>query len=153
MTDVNDALEGRDPDEILTPKEIEQLRRKAQAKTIASRKMKREDELLKQFEQEERALSDPKEERVEIFIDLPGYAKDLKINGVAYNHGEIWVVARSLYDCIRDIMFQAWKHEHAFKEPNRGQYIQPHQPFGSFVALNGPGAVIPGAQRNQFVRG
>ena len=100
-------------------------------------KAQKKAELLKQYTREEKAKSDPNEELVTFTVDVPGFARALVIDGVEYQQGQIRTVTRKQYDSMRDIMANAWQHEHSIGgEGNRAFYQRPKN------ESVGPGTVV-----------
>ena len=59
-------------------------------------------------------------------IDLPpSGGLDIKINGVAYYHGQQYKVQRGTLQALKDIVARTWVHENSIKGSNENFYRTP----------------------------
>lgn len=106
---------------LLSDEAKEEITKEAKAKVEATAKDRAmEAYLAKEVERLERELvPDAHEEEKEITLDLAIYADRLIINGRHYMHGRTYTVKQSLYNAMKDIQSQTWKHYAAtHKDPN-----------------------------------
>lgn len=114
-------------DNLLTPERIEEL--KLEAKEVVRLELieKQEKELLDQFTKEERvavALDDD-HDLVTFKLDLAPTQPDIRINGSIYYNAVEYTKPRKIYDTLRDIQAQGWRHESEINgEPRNKREIE-----------------------------
>ena len=86
---------------------------------------------------EENSRIDPNEELVEYTIDLPGYASEIRVDGVQYIQGETYKFTRRQLASMQEIVQNSWKHEKAVGGANANEYRRPRN-----VAIS-PNTAIP----------
>ena len=126
---------------VFTQEEIDVLRAKAKKQIDDQIKKQKEEALLAQFVEEAKRAHDPSEEIVSVQIDVPGFAKDIRIDGVVYQQGEIREFTVKQAASIRDIMGNMWKHESTVGQANASQY-RPVSNHGAGNTTIGPNTVV-----------
>lgn len=111
---------------------IKVLREKAAKKVQLEREKAAEDQLLAQFEAEERQAGGLDEPMVEITIDLAPYADRLMIDGVIYFQGRTLKVRENTAAVIAEMAHNTWRHQSQidgksenFYRQTRGQAVTP----------------------------
>jgi hypothetical protein len=131
---------------ILTDADIEAIQKEVQAQVLEERKKQARDELKRKLLAEERRISLPDQELIQIDIDLPGHMDRITIdmgqppNGGVYHHGMSYKVDPNKYATLIEIMMRAWAHEEETGIPNHRTYRRPKNlAIGNFFdpALNG----------------
>lgn len=117
---------------ILDEVTIEKLRAKAKAKVDKERQLAAENQLLEQFEREEREAGGLDEPIVEITLDFAPYCDRAMIDGVIYFNGHTKKVRQSVADVLNEMMSMSWKHQSEidgksenFYRQSRGQRVTP----------------------------
>jgi hypothetical protein len=108
---------------LLNEADISRLNKEAEKKIQEERKKDISEKYLAQQTELERAKYEPNHILVEMVIDLPAYTKNMLIDGVYYNHGDIVSVPKHMADSIRDNMARAWLVERQAGNPNLRDYI------------------------------
>jgi hypothetical protein len=90
---------------------IKALRAKAKAKVDAERTKAAEDQMLAEFENEERQAGGSDEPLVDVYIDFAPYADRAMIDGVIYFAGQTKTVRESVALLLNEMMAATWKHQ------------------------------------------
>lgn len=107
---------------LLNEADIARLNKVAEKKALEERKKAIEEQYLAQQTELERAKHEPEHVLVDVIIDLPAYTKNMLIDGVYYNHGEVVSVPQHMATSIRDNMARAWLVERQAGNPNLRDY-------------------------------
>lgn len=110
------ALEATDPKALFSPKELEEIKAEARKNLLALKKKAERTRLLdaetKRLRDEEGLVTGgPDDELVDIVIDLPPFAADIRVNLRPYQHNHSYRVPRHIARSLREIMYRAWRHE------------------------------------------
>lgn len=100
-------------DNLLTEERIEELKLEAQEKVRAELVEKQEKEVLDKLIKQERirvALDDD-HDLVEFKLDLAPSQQDIRIDGAVYYNNTVYIKPRKIYDTLRDVQAQGWRHE------------------------------------------
>lgn len=118
-------IKGRIPvnTALLSGSDIERLNKEAAKKVQDELKKVEADKYLEQQIEAERTKHQPTHEMVEVMINLPGYTKNMLIDGVYYNHGEVVQVPKHVADSMLDNMARAWLVERQAGNPNLRDYV------------------------------
>jgi hypothetical protein len=109
----------------LTEEEKEEIRERAYAQVMKERKARAEEAFMQQAIDEARSADEPALQMEDIFIDLPGHAVRLLIDGIEYLHGFTYNVNSLQSASMRDIMQRCWNHEDEVGGANREWYKRP----------------------------
>lgn len=122
-----------DPEVLLTPAQIEEIKKQARAEIMADKRGKAKQELLAaeklRLQRDEGLTTGNRhaDEILSITIDLAPYAPYININSQCYYHGRTYQVPRHVADTLRDQMFQTWKHQNQIDGKDAAQfYSQKH---------------------------
>lgn len=108
-----------------TDDELAAIRKEARKQIGDQVKAQKKAALLAQYKKEELGKVDPREELVDVTIDVPGFAQFICIDGTKYQQGETRQFTRKQAETIRDITANAWKHEKSVGDANSRQYRPP----------------------------
>lgn len=108
---------------LLSEVDIVKLNKEATAKIQEERKKAVSEKYLEQQLEAERAKHEPLHEMVEVVINLPGYTKNMLIDGVYYNHGDVVSVPKHMANSMNDNMSRAWVLERQSGNPNLRDYV------------------------------
>lgn len=100
-------------DNLLTPERIEELKLEAAAKVRMELTEKQEKELLDRLIKQERikvALDDD-HDLVTFRLDLAPAQQDIRLDGSIYYNATEYTKPRRIYDTLRDIQANGWRHE------------------------------------------
>jgi hypothetical protein len=112
----------------LTEAEKEEIRKTALETVEKERHARAEEACMVVAMDEARKSLLPEAEMTDIFIDLPGHAARILIDGVEYLHGFTYPVTIAQAATMTDIMQRAWDHEDEVGGANRNFYRKPrHQ--------------------------
>ena len=111
--------------ELLSDAEVTALRNEAKAKVGEDAKKAARKAALEAMIREENSRIDPNEELVEYTIDLPGYASEIRVDGVQYIQGETYKFTRRQLASMQEIVQNSWKHEKAVGGANANEYRRP----------------------------
>jgi hypothetical protein len=122
--------------DLLTPEEQAELKAEARKQVEADRKKAAREKYLAHAVQEARAEFEPDQEMISIQIDLAGHSKSIVLdagtrNGGVYHHGYTYLVTRSVYTTLQEIMARGWAHEEETGIPNHKIYRRPN-----FIGMN-----------------
>lgn len=119
------------PDEdLLSDAEIEALRVEAKKKVLEDRKKAAQQKVLAAMLREENERIDPSDEIVLYTIDIPGYAKSVRLDGIEYFHGQTYKFTTRKLSSILEVVQGAWRHERSIGEANRNNYVAPSNKAG-----------------------
>jgi len=129
----------------LTEDEKEEIRQRAFEQVEKERKARAEEAFMQQALDDARRADEPTLQMEDVFIDLPGHAVRILIEGVEYLHGFIYNVNTHQAASMRDIMQRCWNHENEVGGANREWYRRPrnttlnrtHQNLSSRQILGG----------------
>jgi len=129
----------------LTEEEKEEIRQRAFEQVESERKARAEEAFMQQALDDARRADEPELQMEDIFIDLPGHAVRILIDGVEYLHGFVYNVNAHQASTMRDIMQRCWNHEDEVGGANREWYKRPrnvsltrrHQNLSSRQILGG----------------
>ena len=129
----------------LTEDEKEEIRQRAFEQVEKERKARAEEAFMQQALDDARRADEPTLQMEDVFIDLPGHAVRILIDGVEYLHGFIYNVNAHQAATMRDIMQRCWNHENEVGGANREWYRRPrnttlnrtHQNLSSRQILGG----------------
>ena len=129
----------------LTEEEKEEIRQRAFEQVESERKARAEEAFMQQALDDARRADEPELQLEDIFIDLPGHAVRILIDGVEYLHGFVYNVNAHQAATMRDIMQRCWNHEDEVGGANREWYKRPrnvsltrrHQNLSSRQILGG----------------
>jgi len=129
----------------LTEDEKEEIRQRAFEQVEKERKARAEEAFMQQALDDARRADEPTLQMEDIFIDLPGHAVRILIDGIEYLHGFIYNVNAHQAATMRDIMQRCWNHENEVGGANREWYRRPrnttlnrsHQSLSSRQILGG----------------
>jgi|SRR6516162_2163189 hypothetical protein len=129
----------------LTEDEKEEIRQRAFEQVEKERKARAEEAFMQQALDDARRADEPTLQMEDVFIDLPGHAVRILIDGVEYLHGFIYNVNTHQAASMRDIMQRCWNHENEVGGANREWYRRPrnttlnrtHQNLSSRQILGG----------------
>ena len=121
--------------ELLSEKEIEALRKEAKEDELEARKKVIKEKVKEKFLRDARRELDPqsKEDLVNFFLDLPGFADRITLDGVMYMAGRRYTVPRKVYDTLREQVYRSWGHEHEIGLANRAEYNRRPPPIHDTV--------------------
>lgn len=113
----------------LTDEDRASLRARA-AKTIdAEVKQATVDAMYEQFLKEEREKRNPVDEIKYICLDLAAHSDRIMLDGTIYFHGTTYAVPRRVYEVLREVVQNGWRHERETEgKLNRNAYRKPVQP-------------------------
>jgi len=109
----------------LTEEEKYEIRERALEQVAKEKRARAEEAFMQQAMDEARAVDEPSLRMEEIFIDLPGHAVRLLIDGVEYLHGFLYTVNELQAQSMRDMIQRAWNHEDEVGGANRQFYEKP----------------------------
>jgi len=129
----------------LTEDEKEEIRQRAFEQVEKERKARAEEAFMQQALDDARRADEPTLQMEDVFIDLPGHAVRILIDGVEYLHGFVYNVNTHQAATMRDIMQRCWNHENEVGGANREWYRRPrnttlnrtHQNLSSRQILGG----------------
>jgi len=129
----------------LTEDEKEEIRQRAFEQVEKERKARAEEAFMQQALDDARRADEPTLQMEDVFIDLPGHAVRILIDGIEYLHGFIYNVNAHQAATMRDIMQRCWNHENEVGGANREWYRRPrnttlnrsHQSLSSRQILGG----------------
>ena len=129
----------------LTEDEKEEIRQRAFEQVEKERKARAEEAFMQQALDDAHRADEPTLQMEDIFIDLPGHAVRILIDGIEYLHGFIYNVNAHQAATMRDIMQRCWNHENEVGGANREWYRRPrnttlnrsHQSLSSRQILGG----------------
>ena len=88
---------------------------KQEAEDAAAEKYLKEETEKARSEESARRGTHDKLDYVMHRIDVGPSAKEIRINGMVYQHGQEYKLRRDVYDCIRDVEAKTWEHERVRK--------------------------------------
>lgn len=109
----------------LTDEEKAEIKERAIAQVQKERKAREEESYMVVALDEARRSLIPEEALVDVFVDLPGHAVRILIDGVEYIHGYTYEVGIQKAATMVDIMQRAWDHEDEVGGANRNFYRRP----------------------------
>ena len=109
----------------LTEEEKHEIRERALEQVAAEKRARVEESYMQQALDEARSADDPELRMEDVFIDLPGHAVRLLIDGVEYLHGFVYTVNELQAQSMRDMIQHAWNHEDEVGGANRQFYNKP----------------------------
>jgi hypothetical protein len=109
----------------LTEEEKDEIRERAYQQVLRDKKAAAEEAFMTQAMNEARAADEPALQMEDIFIDLPGHAIRILLDGVEYLHGFVYNVNSLQAATMRDIMQRCWMHEDEVGGANREWYKRP----------------------------
>ena len=109
----------------LTPEEKEEIRARAYEQVAKEKKIREEEAFMDAALKEARSADEPALQMEEIFIDLPGHAVRLLVDGIEYLHGFMYTVNSHQAASMRDQMQRCWNHEDEVGGANREWYKRP----------------------------
>jgi hypothetical protein len=109
----------------LTEEEKEEIRTRAYEQVDKEKKAREEERFMAAALNEARAADEPELQMEDIFIDLPGHAVRILIDGIEYLHGFSYTVNQPKAQTMRDIMQRCWNHEDEVGGANREWYKRP----------------------------
>lgn len=120
---------------LLAPDEIEAIRERAKKQALLEHKQIAEKEVLEQFLEQERRKLEPEQELVYILLDLPPFAKEIRLDGRVYHHGRVYEVPRGVYETMNEIMARGWAHDREVGQPNQDLYVPPPIGTGNYAGI------------------
>jgi hypothetical protein len=109
----------------LTEEEKEEIRARAYEQVNKEKKAREEERFMQAALDEARSVDEPELQMEDIFIDLPGHAVRILIDGIEYLHGFTYTVNQPKAQSMRDIMQRCWNHEDEVGGANREWYKRP----------------------------
>jgi hypothetical protein len=117
----------------LSDKEKEEIRERALQQVMKERKAREEEAFFQAALDKARLDTDTdmeptqraKLQREEVFVDLPGHAVHIMLDGVEYLHGFTYNVDSLQAQTMREIIQRAWNHEEEVGGANRHWYQKP----------------------------
>ena len=109
----------------LTEDEKEEIRQRAFEQVEKERKARAEEAFMQQALDDARRADEPTLQMEDVFIDLPGHAVRILIDGIEYLHGFTYNVNSLQSASMRDIMQRCWNHEDEVGGANREWYKRP----------------------------
>lgn len=116
--------------ELLSTEDLVALREEARSKVLDDRKKDARKKALSAMIREENERLDPSDEIVSYTIDLPGYAMDIRLDGVQYVQGQTYKFSTRKLASVMDLIHNAWKHEAAIGGAHREVYKPPSSKAG-----------------------
>lgn len=118
----------------LNAADIAALKAAAEKQVAKERKDAASKALLEKFVAEARraTATDPDEEMVDIFIDLPEFSDRLIIDGRIYLYGHTYTVNRAQYNGIKEMLHRAYDHQDEldgkskYEPTSRRMRVSPH---------------------------
>lgn len=101
------------------------LRERARAAVAKEQQEKTADVLYLKYLDEERRALDPKQEMKIISLDMAGHSDRIALDGVVFFHGITYEVPRTVYESLREVVANGWRHEEEIGGSNRDQYRKP----------------------------
>lgn len=111
--------EPKDETGLLTKAEIDAIRAEARDHVTAELKKSARTKLKDKFIQEERAKNDPKQEMVQVRLDLAEYTEGLLVDGVRYYHNGLYTIPRAKYDVFLEQMYRSHEHQNQIDGKSR----------------------------------
>lgn len=109
----------------LTEEEKTEIRARAEEQVTKERKAKSEEAFFQAALDDARKGEQPALQMMDVFIDLPGHAVRILIDGVEYLHGFTYEVNSLQAATMREIVQRAWEHEDEIGGANRQFYKRP----------------------------
>lgn len=120
---------------LLSSDEIVEIRERARKQAQLEMKQLAEKEVLEQFLEQERRKLEPEQELVFVLLDLPPFAKEIRLDGRIYHHGRVYEVPRGVYEMMNEIMARGWAHDREVGQPNQDQYVPPPIGTGNYAGI------------------
>jgi hypothetical protein len=95
----------------LSEAEIETIRARARQQVADEIKDKATKQLLEQFVDEERQMSVPGEEMLEIYLNLAPHSQYIMLDGRQFMHEHAYRVKRSVFAVLVEQMTRGWAHD------------------------------------------
>jgi len=109
----------------LTEEEKETIRARAVETVAKEKKARAEEAFMEAALKDARKVDEPKLQMEDVFVDLPGHAVRLLIDGVEYLHGFTYEVNAHKAQTMREMIQRAWNHEDEIGGANRNFYNKP----------------------------
>jgi hypothetical protein len=109
----------------LNEEEKEAIKARALEQVAIEKKAKAEEQFFNAALKDARRADDPKLQMLWVFVDLPGHAVRLLIDGVEYLHGFSYEVNSQQAATMAEMMQRAWSHEDEIGGANRNFYNKP----------------------------
>ena len=106
----------------LTPKELDDIRKEAEALEIADLKKNLKDKALADERARLRSAIDPTEEMRSITVELAEFTDRITLDGRIYVHGQTYLVPKRVFDVLQECMFRTQQHEHEISGKARSQF-------------------------------
>lgn len=120
---------------LLAADEIEAIHERARKQAQLEMKQTAEKDLYEHFLEKERRKLEPEQELVKILLDLPPFAKNIRIDGRVYHHGAVYEVPRGTHDLMLEIMARGWAHDREVGQPNQDLYVPPPIGVGNYAGV------------------
>jgi hypothetical protein len=124
-------------EELFTAAEKAEIKRQAEEQLASERKKAAAKELLAKYKEEAIAASEPEQALYDVMIDVPGYTKNIMVDGRCLMQGTIVRVTKLEADSLREIMANAWRHERANGGAFMKEYMPPREDVVSGGGLTG----------------
>jgi len=109
-----------DRDEILSAEDKADIKKRARDHVLEQKKAAAvEAEFQRQVKVEQTAW-DPREQLVDILIDLPAFLPFIRLDNVVFFHGLVYEVPNKVAATMRDQMARSWEHQHEIQGNWRG---------------------------------
>ena len=96
---------------VLSEAEIAEIRTHAREQVTQEIKDRATSQLLAQFIDEERQVSVPDEEEMEIFLDLAPHSQAIMLDGRQYLHHHAYRVKRGVFQVLVEQITRGWAHD------------------------------------------
>jgi hypothetical protein len=109
----------------LTEDEKQSIRERAFEQIAKEKKARAEEAYFDAALKDAKKADEPTLQMEDVFIDLPGHAVRLLIDGVEYLHGFTYEVNSLQAQTMREMVQRAWDHEDEIGGANRNFYNKP----------------------------
>jgi hypothetical protein len=109
----------------LTEEEKAEIKDRAMQQVATEKRARAEEKFFEAALQDARREDQPVYQIEDVFIDLPGHAVHIMIDGVEFLHGFSYEVNKPQADTIREMVQRAWNHEDEVGGANRNFYDKP----------------------------
>lgn len=126
-------------EDLLTDEMKQAIREQAKKEVLEAQKKEAAKLLLEKFKEEELASLEPELSYTDITIDVPGYTKNILVDGRSLDQGQTYKVTKMQFDSLREIMANSWRHERSNGGAHMKEYMPPREsvvtPNGSYNKL------------------
>ena len=122
---------------LLGPDELQAIRDRARKQAQLEQKQIAEKQYFERALEEERRKNEPEQEMVGVTIDVAPFAKEIRLDGRVYHHGQRYDVPRAVYDTIQEITARGWAHDAEVGHPNDKYYTPPPMGTGNYAGVRG----------------